>query len=161
MGTRSEALATRVEQGAHALAAFAERLSDTEWQTVCADDGRTVGVLAHHVASALIPETEIVKQLAAGTALTGVTWPMVDQGNAEHASTHASRSQGEAAELLRRNSAIAAAAIRGLRDEQLDLAAPNSLHAGAPVTTQFWIENHPLAHAHRHLASMQAALSAL
>ena len=116
-----------------------------------------MGVLAHHVASALIPETEIVKQLAAGTALTGVTWAMVDQGNAEHAS----RSQGEAAELLRRNSAIAAAAIRGLRDDQLDLAAPNSLHAGAPVTTQFWIENHPLAHAHRHLASMQAALSAL
>jgi len=131
--------------------------SRAPWQTVCADDGRTVGVLAHHVASALIPETEIVKQLAAGTALTGVTWAMVDQGNAEHAS----RSQGEAAELLRRNSAIAAAAIRGLRDDQLDLAAPNSLHAGAPVTTQFWIENHPLAHAHRHLASMQAALSAL
>jgi hypothetical protein len=161
MGTRSEALAARVEQGAEALASFAERLSDKEWQTICTDDGRSVGVLVHHVASALVPETDIIKQLAAGTGLSGVTWPMVDQGNAEHASTHARRSQAEAAALLRRNSALAAEVIRGLRDEQLDLAAPNSLHAEAPVTTQFWIENHPLAHAYRHLASIRAALSAL
>jgi hypothetical protein len=52
-------------------------------------------------------------------------------------------------------------AIRALSDEQLDLAAPNSLHADAPVTTQFWIENHPLAHAYRHLASIRAAISSL
>jgi hypothetical protein len=58
------------------------------------------------------------------------------------------------------NGAAAAAAIRALRDEQLDLAAPNSLHAEAPVTAQFWIENHPLAQAYRHLASIRAALSA-
>jgi hypothetical protein len=161
MSTRSEALAARVEQGAQALAAFAERLSDTEWQTVCTDDGRTVGVLVHHVASALIPETDIIKQLASGKALTGVTWAMVDQGNAAHASAHASNSQHEAAELLRRTSAIAADVIRALSDEQLDLAAPNSLHADAPVTTQFWIENHPLAHAYRHLATIQAAISSL
>jgi len=48
-----------------------------------------------------------------------------------------------------------------LSDEQLDLATPNSLHADAPVTTQFWIENHPLAHAYRHLASIRAAISSL
>jgi hypothetical protein len=48
---------------------------------------------------------------------------------------------------------------RSLSDEQLDLAAPNSLHADAPVTTQFWIENHPLARAYRHLASIRAAVS--
>jgi hypothetical protein len=161
MGTRAQALAARVEQGAHALAAFAERLSDKEWQTVCTDDSRTVGVLVHHVASALLPETDIVKQLASGQALTGITWAMVDQGNAQHASEHANTRQHEAAELLRRNSAIAADAIRALSDEQLDLAAPNSLHADAPMTTQFWIENHPLAHAYRHLANMRAAISSL
>jgi len=161
MVTRAEALATRVEQGAHALAAFAERLSGEDWQTVCTDDGRTVGVLVHHVASQLMGETDIVKQLASGNALTGISWAMVDQGNAAHASAHATNSQHEAAELLRRNGANAANAIRALSDDQLDLAAPNPLHADAPVTTQFWIENHPLAHAYRHLASMRAALSAL
>ncbi len=161
MSTRAELLATRVEQGAQALAAFAEQLSDREWQTICADDGRTVGVLTHHVATALLGETGIVKQLASGQPLAGLTWPMVDEGNAAHAHEHARAGQREAAELLRQNGAIAAEAIRLLSHEQLDVAAPNSLHADAPVTVQFWIENHPLAHAYRHLASMRAALSAL
>lgn len=160
MGTRAEALAARVEQGAQALAAFAEGLSDGQWQTVC-DDGRTVDVLVHHVASQFIGETDVMKQMAAGKALTGVTWTMVDAGNATHAREHAGCIQHEAAELLRRNSALAAEAIRTLSDEQLDLATPNSLHGNAPVTTQFWIENHPLAHAYRHLVSIRAALSAL
>src|SRR5690242_19918575 len=137
MGTRSEALAARVEQGTQALAAFAERLSNEAWRTVC-DDGRTVGVLVHHVASQLIGETEVMKQMAVGKAFTVVTWAMVDEGNAAHAREHAGCSQQEAAELLRRNGALAAEAIRALRDEQLDLATPNSLHADAPVTTQFW-----------------------
>ena len=160
MSTRAEALAARVEQGAQALATFAEGLSDNECQTIC-DDGRPVGVLVHHVASQLIGETDVMKQMAAGKAFTGVSWAMVDEGNAAHAKAHASCSQQEAAELLRRNGALAAEAIRALSDAQLDMATPNSLHADAPVTTQFWIENHPLAHAYRHLASIRAALSAL
>jgi hypothetical protein len=160
MSTRAESLASRVEQGAQALATFAEGLSDKQWQAVC-DDGRTVGVLCHHVASQLVGETDVMKQMAAGKPFSGVSWSMVDEGNAAHAHEHAACTQGEAAELLRRNGAMAAEAIRGLRDEQLDLATPNSLHAEAPVSTQFWIENHPLAHAYRHLASIRAALSAL
>lgn len=158
MGTRVEALANRVEQGAQALAAFAAGLSDEQWCIVC-DDGRTVGVLVHHVASQLVGEIDVMRQMAAGKPFAGVTWAMVDEGNAAHAHEHASRTQREAADLLRKNGAMAAAAIRELRDEQLDLATPNSLHADAPVTTQFWIENHPLAHAYRHLASIKAALS--
>jgi len=161
MSTRAQALAARVEQGAQALSDFAEQRTDTEWQTVCTDDGRTIGVLAHHVATALLGEIGLVKQLASGQPIAGLTWAMVDQGNAQHASEHANTSQHEAAELLRRNGAIAAEAIRALSDEQLDQAAPNSLHADTPMTTQFWIENHPLAHAYRHLASMRAAISSL
>ena len=122
MSTRAELLATRVEQGAQALAAFAEQLSDREWQTICADDGRTVGVLTHHVATALLGETGIVKQLASGQPLAGLTWPMVDEGNAAHAHEHARAGQREAAELLRQNGAIAAEAIRLLSHEQLDVA---------------------------------------
>ncbi|HEU5100004.1 MAG TPA: DinB family protein [Roseiflexaceae bacterium] len=161
MGTRSEALAARVEQGAQTLIAFVEGRTDAEWQTVCTDDGRTVGVLVHHIATALLAEAEAVKLLADGKAIAGLTWAVVDQANAQHASQHSHTSQHEAVELLRHNSAIAAETIRALSDEQLDLAAPNSLHADAPMTTQFWIENHPLAHAYRHLASIRAAISSL
>jgi Mycothiol maleylpyruvate isomerase N-terminal domain len=160
MSTRAEALAERIEQGAQALAAFAEGLSDAEWQTVVPGEGRTVGVLFHHVATNLLGESDLAKQLASGQGISDLTWAMVDQGNAQHAIEHARTTQREATELLRRNGAIAAAAIRELSDAELDLAAPNSLHGHAPVTTQFWIENHPLAHAYRHLESIRATLDA-
>ena len=160
MSKRAEALAERIEQGAQALAAFAERLSDAEWQTVVPGEGRTVGVLVHHVATNLPGESDLAKQLASGQAISDLTWPTVDQGNAQHAIEHARTTQREAAELLRRNGAIAAAAIRELSDAQLDLAVQRVRRGHAPVTTQFWIENHPLAHAYRHLESIRATLGA-
>jgi len=43
--SRSEALATRLEAGASALAAFANTLSEAEWQTRLPKDGRKIGVV--------------------------------------------------------------------------------------------------------------------
>jgi Mycothiol maleylpyruvate isomerase N-terminal domain len=161
MQTRAHVLAERVEYGVRKLIAFAEGLSDAEWQTVCMNEGRTVGVLIHHVATALPLEIGAVKALAAGQAISGVTWEMVDQGNAAHASEHASCGKDETLELLKQNSTAAVEAIRTLSDEQLDQAAPISLHGDAPLTTQFFIENHPLAHAYRHLASIGRVIGSL
>ena len=48
---RARALADRIEQGASALASFAEGLSDAEWNTMVPGDGRPVGVMVHHVAN--------------------------------------------------------------------------------------------------------------
>ena len=64
----------------------------------------------------------------------------------------------EALELLDKNSSIIADAIRGFSDEQLDNAGPVSLHWDAPLTTQFFIEEHPISHSFRHLRSIQAVL---
>ncbi len=158
MSARAERLAARVEQGARELAAYVAGLSETEWRAVCHDDGRTVGVLVHHVASAYLAEIELVRQLASGQPITDVTWEIVDQMNAQHAQTHAATRKEEALELLRRNSAQAAAAIRELSDEQLDRAAPISLNWNAPLTTQYFIEEHPIGHSFRHLANIRAGL---
>ncbi len=158
MSTRTEALAARIEQGAQELAAYVDRLSETEWQTVCPDDGRTVGALVHHVASAYPAEIGIVRQLASGQAITGITWAMVNQLNAQHAQAHAGSVKEATLELLARNSAQAVAAIRELSDEELDNAAPISLNWDAPLTTQYFIEEHPISHPFRHLASIRAAL---
>jgi hypothetical protein len=51
-------------------------------------------------------------------------------------------------------------AIREMSDAELDRAAPVSLHADAPVTAQYLIEDHPLSHAYQHLASIRAAVNA-
>jgi hypothetical protein len=51
MSQRTNALADRLEQGANALAKFAEALTDAEWRIRVPKDGRTIGVIVHHVAS--------------------------------------------------------------------------------------------------------------
>jgi hypothetical protein len=103
-------------------------------------------------------EVELAQALASGNAIEGVTWTIVDQMNAEHAETYANASGQEALELLRTNSRAAADAIRQFNDEDLDRAAPVSLNFDAPLTAQFFIEDHALRHSFQHIASIQAAL---
>ena len=59
---------------------------------------------------------------------------------------------------MARNSKAAADAIRRFSDEELDRAAPISLNANAPLTAQFFVEDHALRHSFHHLASIRAAL---
>ena len=159
MGRRAELLANRIEEGAAGLAAFAEGLSDAEWRTpMSAKDKRTVGVIVHHVASMYPIEVGLARAVAGGKAAPEVTWELVADINAKHAQEQAGVTKAAALELLRRNSAEAAAAVRMFTDEELDVAAPVGLSFGAPVTAQFIIEDHPLRHSRHHLAGIRAAL---
>ncbi|OFW13759.1 MAG: hypothetical protein A3F69_01670 [Acidobacteria bacterium RIFCSPLOWO2_12_FULL_66_10] len=158
MGQRANALAERLEQGADALAVFAKTLSDAEWQKPTSKDGRTVGVIVHHVASVYPIEIDLARQLASGKAITGVTWDAVDEMNAKHAREHAAVGKDEALALLARNSRTAAAAIRDLSDTELDRAAPVSLNGDAPLTTQFLLEDHAVRHSYHHLARIRKTL---
>lgn len=158
MSKRANALAERIEQGAAQLAALAEGLSEAEWQTPVPGEERTVGVLIHHVASIYPLEVDLAQQLAAGKPIAGVTWDDVAQLNAQHAHDHATVSKTETLELLRTNSKDAADRVRAFTDEELDQAAPVSLNADAPLTAQFFIEDHALRHSFHHLAAIKATL---
>ena len=155
---RAEALAVRLEQGASALASLASTLTEAEWQTRIPRDGRTVGVVVHHVGNMYPIEIEATLVLAEGKPIVGVTADVINEINARHAREFDAVTKEAALEFLRRNSATAAAAIRALRDEQLDRAASVSLNADAPLTCQFWIEDHPVRHSYHHLAKIRAAL---
>jgi hypothetical protein len=161
MSKRTEALAARVEQGAGDLIEFAEKLSEAEWQTVCADDERSVAVLVHHVATGYLGLIALMRVLASGQPIAGLTWDTVNERSAQHATENAGVDKQEALTLLRKNSAFAANAIRELSDEQLDSTSPVSLHLDVPLSTQYFIEEHPIMHPYRHLASMRAAFTAL
>lgn len=156
--TRAAGLARRLEDGARALAAFAAELSDAEWQTRVPGDGRPVGVVVHHVATMYPLEIQLAQQLAAGTAITGVTWANVHEINATHAREYAAVTKADALALLRQNSTAAAAAIRALSDEHLAQAAPISLYGDAPLTCQFMLEDHAVRHSFHHLARLRAAV---
>jgi ubiquinone/menaquinone biosynthesis C-methylase UbiE len=159
---RAQALADRIEEGAATLAAFAEGLSDAEWRARVKEsgkDGRSVGVIVHHVASVYPIEVDLARAIAGGKAVTDVTWDVVAGLNANHAQEQGGVTKSAALELLRRNSRAAADAVRAFTDEQLDQAAPFSLSFGAPVTAQFVIEDHALRHSWHHLAGIRKALS--
>jgi len=158
LNRRSDALAARLESGAAALAAFAERLSDAEWQTRLPKDGRKVGVVVHHVASMYPLEIQLASLLAAGQPITSVTGDAVDAINRDHAEENDNVTKEAALALLETNSAAAAAAARAFTDEQLDRAAPVSLNSDAPLTCQFFLEDHPVRHSYHHLARIKAAL---
>jgi DinB superfamily len=159
MSRRAELLADRIEEGAAALAAFAEGISEAEWRApVSSSDGRSVGVIVSHVASVYPIEIDLARTIASGKAVTDVTWEVVAELNAKHAQDQAGVTKAAAIELLRRNSREAADAVRAFTDDQLDRAAPFSLSFGAPVTAQFVIEDHALRHSWHHLARIRTAL---
>ena len=158
MTTRTDALADRLEHGARELTAFASGLTPAEWQARVPGDGRKVGVLVHHVATMYPLEIQLAQRLAGGEPVSGVTWNAVHELNAAHAKEYEGVTKAAALELLERNSAAAAAAIRDLSDTQLDRAAPVSLNADAPLTCQFFLEDHAVRHSYHHLDRLRSAL---
>ena len=158
MSQRSEALATRLEAGAAALATFANGLSAAEWQMRIPHDGRKAGVVVHHVASVYPIEIQLAQKLGAGEEVSGVSWDDIAKMNAGHAKDNDGVTKEDAVGLLKKNSAAAAAAIRAMTDKQLDTAAPLSLNSDAPLTCQFMLEDHAVRHSYHHLAGIKRAV---
>jgi hypothetical protein len=156
---RANALADRLEQGARALAVLAASLTRAEWQTRIPGDGRTIGVVVHHVASVYPVEIQLAQTVAGGKAVTGVTMKDINEMNARHAEENADVTTAGALDLLWRNSADAAVAIRALSDEDLDRAATVSLYSDALLTCQFVLEDHAVRHSYHHLARIRRALN--
>jgi len=157
MNNRANALANRLEEGARALATFAGSLTDAQWNTRVPKDGRKIGVTVHHVASVYPLEIQLAQTIAGGKPITGVTGDDVNHMNAGHAKENDAVTKDAALDLLRRNSAAAAAAIRALSDDDLDRATLVSLYSDAPVTCQFLLEDHAVRHSYHHLARLRAA----
>lgn len=160
MAHRSDQLARRLEAGALALAEYAASLNAEEWHLPLPHDGRTVGVVVHHVARMYPLEIQLAQSLAAGNAISGLTWNDVHKVNAQHAKEFEAVDQASAIAALHAAARLAAAAVRALTDEELDTAAPVSLNADAPLTCQFFIEDHALRHSYHHLAGIRATVEA-
>lgn len=159
MSIMANQLADRIQEGAATLANFARDLNEAQWRVIVPRDGRTVGVLVHHVASMYPIEMSVVQQAVEGTPITDVTWEAVATINANHAREFANVGKTDALALLARNSLDAARAVRRLSDADLARAVPFSLSFGAPMTVQFIIEDHPLRHPWHHLARIKRVLN--
>lgn len=158
MGKRSNVLAERLEKGAHALETLAGSLTAAEWQARV-KDGRKVGVVVHHVANMYPLEIQLAQGLSMGKPIAGVSWDDVHGMNAAHAKEFDGVTKEAALELLRKNSAAAAAAIRMLGDAELDNGSTISLNSDAPLSCQFFLEDHAVRHSYHHAAAIRKALN--
>lgn len=156
---RSAQLADRLEANARALINFAHSLTPAQWQQAAMDgDRRPVGVVVHHVASVYPIEIQLAQAAAKGQPMTDVTWDAIASMNAGHASENANVTKDAAIQLLVKNSADAADAIRALSEAELDRAVPMSLYGNAVLTCQFFLEDHAVRHSMHHLARLRAKL---
>ncbi len=143
-------LAERFERINDEVIAVVAGCSDEQWQTLVPDEGRTVGVVCHHVGGGYRFLTQLVQALSTSAAGPPVDMEAIHAANAQHMERYASCTKDEALALLRRNGGVARAVVEALTDEQLDRQGRLVLYGDRPVTARLVIErrliDHPLSH---------------
>lgn len=157
MAERAETLANKLEQVNNEAIGVIGGCSDEQWGKTCADEGWSVGVTAHHIASGYAPMAGLIQALAAGVDLPGLSMEQIDQSNAENATKFADASIADTVALLKSGGSAAVAAIRGLSDGQLDRSTV--VLQGAPaMTTEQVVENVVIGSTTGHLASIKKTI---
>ena len=159
---RSAQLADEFEAAQEAFAGLVESLSDEQWRLVGTnfperlndeDEGRTVGVIAHHVA---VSGQFIIDRI--GATLEGRPVAPVDIRalNATHAAEHAEATREEVVALLRQKGKTIGSAVRAMSDREL---ATSLVTQAGPMTIEQRIERVLIGHLKGHRGVIEATLS--
>lgn len=162
MSSDAEQLAARFETAQEEFERLLESLTDAQWHTVGAnhptrineeDEGREVGVIAHHVA---VSGPFIMARVQA--VLEGHPLPPanIQDLNAKHAAEHAGVTRDQVVEELRRNRAQIAAQVRAISDEGLDLTVDTP---AGPMSVRQRLERVLIGHLGMHRGSIEAAIA--
>lgn len=162
MNQQSHELTAAFLQAHHDLLAFVECCGAEQWRAICPDEGRSVGVLLHHVALGYAVETDLIKAVANDQPLPAIyaDWAEVDRFNAAHAERHHNCTKQETVALLQQHATATAEYIRGLSEAELCRTASIPVLApwfGDAVSARQLIEGLLPGHIQMHLAAMKAA----
>jgi hypothetical protein len=140
-------------------------LSDEQWQTWCAAQGRALGEVVQQVATTYraMAEGRRAGNRGRPAAKGCARMPATPGLDAPGAPDDAAPAKAAVLEALRRNGAAAACAVRGLTDEELDPAAPAAWAAGAagaPATTAQAVERVLLGRLARWLEDVRSTVGA-
>jgi DinB family protein len=158
---RSDQYAQQFEVAQDEFIRLVESLNDEQWHLVGQnfpqrandeDEGRPVGVIAHHVATNGDYITERIQTMLAGGPLAPVNQRAV---NAEHARSHAGVTKDEVLRLLRASKGRIANAVRSIPDDQLDIE--RSTPAG-PMSAAARVERVLIGHLKQHQGSIEGAI---
>lgn len=159
---RSASLAAQFESAYDEFTRLVESLTDEQWRLPGKnhpkrmndeDEGRPVGVIAHHVAST---GDWIMSRIQ--TMLEGRPLPPVDfrEINAKHAQQHSHASRAEVLGILRDSGPRITAAVRALPDDQLDRS--RNTPAG-PMSIAQRVDLVLIGHVKAHQGSIEAAIA--
>jgi DinB superfamily len=158
---RSDQYAQQFEAAQDDFIRLIESLNDEQWHLAGKnfpqrindeDEGRPVGVIAHHVATNGDYITERIQTMLAGGPLAPVNQRAV---NAEHARNHAGVTKDEVLRLLRSSKGRIASAVRSIPDDQLDIQ--RSTPAG-PMSAAERVDKVLIGHLKQHQGSIEGAL---
>lgn len=160
---RSAEFADRFEAAQDEFIRLIESLDDESWQRVGKnypqrvndeDEERSVGVIAHHVATSAPFILERIQLMADGKLLP----PVGDfrELNARHAAENAGVTREEVLSVLRDTTGPIAAAVRGIPDDQLDKQRETPV---GPMSVAQRLERVLIGHLKMHQGSIEAALA--
>ena len=158
---RSDQYAQQFEAAQDEFIRLVESLNDEQWhlngknfpqRINDEDEGRPVGVIAHHVATNGDYITERIQTMLAGGPLAPVNQRAV---NAEHARSHSGVTKDEVLRLLRATKGRIANAVRSIPDDQLDIE--RSTPAG-PMSAAQRVERVLIGHLKQHQGSIEGAI---
>jgi hypothetical protein len=163
IAARSAEFAKQFEAAQGEFIHLLESLTDDQWgwtgknypQRINEEDeGRTVGVIAHHVAESGNFIIDRIQRMARGETLP----PPGDfrVSNAEHAAEHAAVTREEVLSALRESKPRIAAAVRAIPDDQLDVSRETP---AGPMSVAFRLERVLIGHIKMHQGSIEAAIA--
>src|ERR1700682_3726801 len=117
------------------------------------DEGRPVGVIAHHAATSGEMIMERIQGILEGRPLPP---PNSREVNAKHAQEHSDATPEEVSRILRESGPRLAAAVRAIPDDQLD--QPRDTPVG-PMSIAQRIEMVLIGHLKQHQGSIEAAIA--
>jgi uncharacterized damage-inducible protein DinB len=151
-------LSRRFATANEAAIAFVQTLSDDEWRSPCAREGRTVGQVVEHIAAGHLVIGGIVEAMAFGRPLPVAARRTAQTGarfNARQAAGFAGHSRQQGLRALRRNGRVIERFLATLTDEQL--ARPIDT-IGGPVTTEQEIQDGLFRHLSVHFEAVRESV---
>jgi hypothetical protein len=156
--SRASDLADQYSGAVSALLKVVEACTPAQWQMVCINEQRTVGVLVHHLAVTSKLILGAIGEVAAGRPAPQFTQEQVDHQNARHAQENAHVEQAETLALLRENSGDVVGFLRDVSDADLERTGTLPIIPLPSVSAGQLVEFLLIGHTLGHLASIQTAL---
>lgn len=139
--------------------ATVDACTEEQWRRPSVEDGRSVAVVAHHIAAVEQTIGHLLAAVAAGeTYSPTISMAEIDASNARHAVECAGVGKVETLDLLRTHGAAIAATLRGFKDD--DLARHAGSFGGNEPSVEKVVEWIVVGHTAGRLASIKATIAA-